>query len=134
MTTPRDSLARVVLFALWEQDRRVEACLMGKSFREDDAYTAADALLESDWLAEQYAAQRAEGAREALAGAERRLEAWIRHGEAVPDDVTTYERWIVHDELRALVGKVHAEQGGYDHSNDVPPHTHGCAPIEQDGA
>lgn len=53
MTAPRDALARVVLSALWEQDRRVEACLMGKSYREDDAYTAADALLESDWLAEQ---------------------------------------------------------------------------------
>ncbi len=31
------------------------------------------------------------------------LAAWIRHGEAVPDDATTYERWIVNAELRALL-------------------------------
>lgn len=34
---------------------------------------------------------------------ERRMEAWIRHGEAVPSAVTTYDRWIVHDELRHMV-------------------------------
>ena len=39
----------------------------------------------------------------ALAEVERRIEAWIRHGEQVPADVTTYERWIVHGELRALI-------------------------------
>lgn len=33
----------------------------------------------------------------------RAIEAWIRHGEAVPSDVTTYERWIVHTELRAIL-------------------------------
>lgn len=39
----------------------------------------------------------------ALAEVEQRIEAWIRHGEAVPADVTTYDRWIVHEELRAIV-------------------------------
>lgn len=33
----------------------------------------------------------------------RKIEAWIRHGEAVPSDVTTYERWIVNTELRGLI-------------------------------
>jgi len=33
----------------------------------------------------------------------RKLEAWIRHGEAVPADVTTYDRAIVNAELRALI-------------------------------
>lgn len=32
-----------------------------------------------------------------------RLESWIRHGEAVPAHVTTYDRSIVNAELRALV-------------------------------
>lgn len=32
-----------------------------------------------------------------------KLEAWIRHGEAVPADVTTYDREIVHAELRQLI-------------------------------
>lgn len=40
---------------------------------------------------------------EVLAEVERRIEAWIRHGEAVPADVTTYERRNVHDELRMLI-------------------------------
>lgn len=31
------------------------------------------------------------------------LKAWIRHGEAVPSDVTTYERSTVHDDLRAFI-------------------------------
>lgn len=35
-----------------------------------------------------------------------KVEAWIRHGEAVPADVTDYDRSIVHIELRALVEEV----------------------------
>lgn len=38
----------------------------------------------------------------------RRIEAWIRHGEAVPADVTTYDRWIVHEELRAIIAEAEA--------------------------
>lgn len=33
----------------------------------------------------------------------RKIEAWVRHGEAVPADVTTYERWIVNTELRDII-------------------------------
>lgn len=33
------------------------------------------------------------------------LAAWIRHGEAVPADVTTYDRSIVHEGLRALLAE-----------------------------
>jgi len=43
-------------------------------------------------------------AEQELAELRRKIEAWIRHGEAVPEDCTTYERWIVHYELRALIG------------------------------
>lgn len=32
-----------------------------------------------------------------------RIESWIRHGEAVPPDVTTYDRETVHIELRAML-------------------------------
>jgi len=32
----------------------------------------------------------------------RKVEAWIRHGEAVPPGVTTYDREIVHAELRNI--------------------------------
>lgn len=41
----------------------------------------------------------------------RRLTAWIRHGEAVPSDVTTYDRWIVHAELRQMIDDVGAARG-----------------------
>lgn len=37
----------------------------------------------------------------------RRLEAWIRHGEAVPASVTTYDREIVNYELRELIRDAH---------------------------
>ena len=33
----------------------------------------------------------------------RKLEAWIRHGEAVPADAKDYSRDIVHTELRWLI-------------------------------
>ncbi|KAB2809244.1 hypothetical protein F9L07_19580 [Pimelobacter simplex] len=46
----------------------------------------------------------------ALDEIERRIEAWIRHGEAVPADVTTYDREIVHRELRALICDYRQEQ------------------------
>jgi hypothetical protein len=44
------------------------------------------------------------------------IEAWIRHGEAVPDHVTTYQRWIVHEELKALL----AADGAGDNSKTSP--------------
>lgn len=34
---------------------------------------------------------------------ERRIEAFIRHGESVPADVTTYDRATVHSDLRSLI-------------------------------
>lgn len=55
------------------------------------------------------AAVKAQAVREALAEVERRVEAWIRHGEAVAADVTEYDRQIVHEELRALVREVCAQ-------------------------
>ncbi|WP_370290260.1 hypothetical protein [Nocardioides sp.] len=33
----------------------------------------------------------------------RSIRAWVRHGEAVPSNVTTYDRWMVHAELLGLL-------------------------------
>ena len=38
----------------------------------------------------------------------RRIEAFIRHGEAVPDDVTQYDRDAVHNDLRILIADLRA--------------------------
>jgi hypothetical protein len=38
----------------------------------------------------------------------RRIEAWIRHGEAVPADVASYSREIVHHELREMIAEARA--------------------------
>jgi hypothetical protein len=59
-----------------------------------------------------------------LAEVERRIEAWIRHGEAVPSDVTTYDRGIVHAELRMLIQDARAA------TTETPP---ACGHVYPDG-
>lgn len=49
--------------------------------------------------------------RQQVADLRGRIEAWIRHGESVPSDVTTYDRWIVHSELRAALAGDTTEAG-----------------------
>lgn len=40
---------------------------------------------------------------------QRRIDAFIRHGEAVPADVTTYDREAVHNDLRVLAADIARE-------------------------
>lgn len=64
----------------------------------------------------------------------RSIRAWVRHGEAVPPNVTTYDRWLVHAELLALLPddtkeaehhpRCYQTVGGIP--DDLPPDTCDC--------
>ncbi|KAB2808336.1 hypothetical protein F9L07_22740 [Pimelobacter simplex] len=75
-----------------------------------NVYDAADLILASSWLADHDRQIVREHVTAALDEIEKRIEAWVRHGEAVPADVTTYDREIVHRELRALICDYRQEQ------------------------
>ena len=98
---------REALLRAWPWPK--EAATTANSF--EDVCDAIAAILRdrrAAWEAERVAAARAE----ALVDVERRVEAWIRHGEAVPSDVTDYDREIVHAELRMILMRSRAEAEG----------------------
>lgn len=134
MTAPRDALAEAVFVALGSASACWENLGGAGVFDSDRCAEIGHELVA--WLAEQYAAQRAEGAREALAEVERRSYKVYADWQDLAKDRPDLNAWL------SLVRKVAAEQGGYDHSKDVPPHTHGgtdapectiCAPVERGG-
>jgi len=106
MTAPRNGLAEVI----WTASRADEGTISAIG-----AEWVADAILDSAWLAEQYAAQRAGAVREALSEVERRVAAdFPLNGELRPDGTEDPEAAAYIEGLNVawnIVQEILAEQG-----------------------